>query len=526
MKRLSLKWQVMIVVVAAILILGVSVFFVSEHIITEQTEQVAIDKARSDLDLVYELIDRDLPGEWRKEGTTLYKGHVSLNGNHQLVDSLTRLTGNTVTIFRDGTRIATSVRVGEERALGTEAADYVIEQVLHSKTPYYGNAHVVGEVYQAAYRPLLDEAGDAVGMLYTGASPTVVDETVSIFRRTVILTSCIIGLLSAIGVYIFISRGLLAPIAVVCDQADALVRGDLTEDIPEAYTKRGDEIGVLARAFQEVITGQRKVVASLQAMITRAAQTGEHLLATSEENSATIEEVASSVNEFSQMVSGVHQQGEKMASGANEVKELAGTGRQDMDRTVQSMERIWQSANQTKEAVSQVSREAENMGVVLNLISDVAEQTNLLALNAAIEAARAGEGGRGFAVVADEVRQLAEQTKNAVTDISQMNHSLMSQVVRAVNTIDESENEVVTGQKVLNQTMESFQSIVQHIDEVVESINQVVASSGEMDLTSQEISSASQQQAASMAEIANMAESVANMVTDLQQVIAGFKIRV
>ena len=74
-------------------------------------------------------------------------------------------------------------------------------------------------------------------------------------------------------------------------------------------------------------------------------------------------------------------------------------------------------ARRTNAIVHALASGAENIGLVIGLISQIAGQTKLLALNASIEAARAGVAGQGFAVVAAEVKALAQQTARATGEI-------------------------------------------------------------------------------------------------------------
>src|SRR5581483_3386227 len=72
----------------------------------------------------------------------------------------------------------------------------------------------------------------------------------------------------------------------------------------------------------------------------------------------------------------------------------------------------------------------QQIGGVLDIVSELAEQTNILSINASIEAAGAGESGKRFAVVAEEIRKLADRVAASTKEI----RTLIDDVRGAVNT--------------------------------------------------------------------------------------------
>lgn len=101
----------------------------------------------------------------------------------------------------------------------------------------------------------------------------------------------------------------------------------------------------------------------------------------------------------------------------NSEENIAGNKRL-IDKMEIYIKRRIDEASSDQARISQVVKDAQDLGKLVQLVKDISGQTNLLALNAAIEAARAGESGRGFAVVADEVRKLSTETDTAVNKIN------------------------------------------------------------------------------------------------------------
>ncbi|UUZ70531.1 cache domain-containing protein [Polaromonas sp. P2-4] len=113
-------------------------------------------------------------------------GHVQagvlLNRNLPFIDHINEIvypegalpfgSQGTATLFLDDVRISTNVRLfgseSDDRAIGTRVSQMVRDAVLGHGGTWLDSAFVVNNWYVSAYEPLVDGAGQRVGMLYVG----------------------------------------------------------------------------------------------------------------------------------------------------------------------------------------------------------------------------------------------------------------------------------------------------------------------------------------------------------------------
>ena len=253
---------------------------------------------------------------------------------------------------------------------------------------------------------------------------------------------------------------------------------------------------------------------------------------------------ADSVASISQSVKSISQETEEISQEADQAAKKAEAGNLVVEKSVNQIHSVEEKVRTTARLVDELGARSQEIGAIVDTISDLAGQTNLLALNAAIEAARSGEQGRGFAVVAGEVRKLAEQSATAAQQIADLIGRIQDDTSKAVASMDSDRQAVVQGAESVEGLRQVFEEInglvidvagkiesmsdsIQHVadqsSEITNHMEQIDTGAAKVADNMQSISAATEEQSASAQEIASASDSLARQAQDVQENLQKFK---
>lgn len=277
-------------------------------------------------------------------------------------------------------------------------------------------------------------------------------------------------------------------------------QGNLTVRARVSETSLGavaDSLNAMLRALNVVLLEVRRAAevvsrssADLQVSAWRLAAGAQQQERQVTEISQTIQEMASSVQEVSDTAANATQV-------AHEALEITNDGREAAEQAVEGMKEVREMALQSAKKIKRLGESTQEIGEIVQLISDFASKTNLLALNASIEAIRAGEHGRGFSAVAQEIRNLANSSAEAAKQVAAKIKNIQNETNAVVVSIEHNTQQVVIQSDLASHAGEALQAV----DTVMQRIVQHIEG----------ISSAAAQQASA----ANL---VARSMTDISQI--------
>jgi twitching motility protein PilJ len=225
---------------------------------------------------------------------------------------------------------------------------------------------------------------------------------------------------------------------------DLTVRAKVTEDITGAIA---DSMNYTIEELRGLVTGVNTASTQVTERTQEARQVSVELLAAAERQSKEIENTSAKLLEVSRQINTVSESANETAKVAERSLAAAEKGQEAVHNSISGMTEIREQIQETSKRIKRLGESSQEIGEIVELISDITEQTNVLALNAAIQAASAGEAGRGFSVVAEEVQRLAERSAEATKQIGAIVKTIQSDTQDAVSAMERSTQGVVEGAK-------------------------------------------------------------------------------
>ncbi|WP_315071511.1 methyl-accepting chemotaxis protein [uncultured Clostridium sp.] len=206
------------------------------------------------------------------------------------------------------------------------------------------------------------------------------------------------------------------------------------------------------------------------------------------------------------------------------INEKAVNGNNSFKMLINSVNEVKESFTDVKKRILELGKDINEVSEIIILINNIADQTNLLALNAAIEAASAGESGKSFAVVADEIRKLAEKSKESSNKIGKLILSITEETGVVVDTTESMDNELEKQGSVIDNSITSFDEIINSIGDVIPKINKINYMSSDInkgkDLITEriaEVSSVAEEISASTEEISATLQEVSDFTYKIEK---------
>ena len=238
-------------------------------LLSEQSRRSAGEKLDANMRVAAAILEVNLPSSdvyWNDDGTL---GKIEAKAmpkfrNHDLIDNIGRVTGDTATLFvfdpetGDFVRKSTTIVDDKgERILDTALArDGAAYAAVSAGETYRGEATILGTPYYTIYKPIQNLANEPIGIAYVGIPKAKIDEA----AHATFVTLGIVGLavLAGVGLLTLIASSLITrPIPRLSASMQAIAEGRLETEVP--FTGHGNEIGAMARNVEVFRSNAQRV---------------------------------------------------------------------------------------------------------------------------------------------------------------------------------------------------------------------------------------------------------------------------
>ncbi len=309
---------------------------------------------------------------------------------------------------------------------------------------------------------------------------------------------------------------------------DLTIRAKVTEDITGAIA---DSMNYTIDELRTLVTGVNNASTQVSAKSQQAQAVSVQLLDAAEKQSKEIRDTTQDVLGVAETLTKVSSNAEESSQVAMRSLAAADKGRLAVQNSISGMNDIRDQIQETSKRIKRLGESSQEIGEIVELISDITEQTNVLALNAAIQAASAGEAGRGFSVVAEEVQRLAERSGEATKQIGAIVKTIQADTQDAVAAMEKSTTGVVEGAKLSDaagQALSEIDSVTKNLASLIQKISTdtqtQAASANKVARNMQDILEINRQTTVGTQQTASSIKELAEVASDLKASVSGFKL--
>ena len=309
---------------------------------------------------------------------------------------------------------------------------------------------------------------------------------------------------------------------------DLTIQATVSEDITGAIA---DSVNYTVEELRSLVSRINATAEMVNEASSKAQMTASSLQAASEQQSREIRETGESVLRMAQQINEVSARAAESAQVARHSLSASEEGSRAVDNAISGMNGIRDQIQETAKRIKRLGESSQEVGEIIELISDITEQTNVLALNAAIQAASAGEAGRGFTIVAEEVQRLAERSAEATKQIAALIRTIQTDTQDAVAAMERSTQGVVEGTQLSDEAGRALGEIgrvSKHLAELIEDFSNTTskqaASAGTVAQSIQRILLVTEQTSEGTLQTAGSIRQLSELAQELKSSVTRFKV--
>jgi CHASE3 domain sensor protein len=241
----------------------------------------------------------------------------------------------------------------------------------------------------------------------------------------------------------------------------------------------------------------------------------------SKEQATAMNEITTTISELLATSRQIAESAQRVAQIAEQTASSARAGDITVDRAHESILAIRRQVDSVVGHMLELGRKSQQIGSVLDIVSELAEQTNILAINATIEAAGAGDAGKRFAVVADEIRKLADRVTGSTKEIRVLIDDVRSAVNTTVMATETGSKSVDAGSKQFGEVATAFKLIAASVSTTTEAAREIELSTKQQSTAVEQVNVAIANVAQATRETEASAEQTLNTASELTNLSKG-----